>query len=513
MADSKHTPAAAGGMSWASDLFEEAVEASADAAPLDPRDFGHEAATEAWSARAPSDPADPIAGGWAPMPRALAGEGPEDSAEELPTQPTLLGMDAPPEELDLGLPLGSGPASRGGPPQEIGAGSGILGLPLGGGARAVPKVSPTLPCTILVVGSDRAAAAQTAAILMGTGYTCRVALPEAAAAVLGAERVDVVLLDLPAELARAADPVTLSRAFGGYAGPAIITSSGPLPALQQPGWRALGKPLSEGPLVAAVEAVRDERGPPAPAPRSAPRPLIRPESMAGAALFELTDNLVRALLVSAQGASRRGRVRSMSHQGHVVVEIRDPLAVGAEVEVEVILVDGVRGAFRGRVNRRAEDQMLVELKLEPAQVPLLTRFVDEARDITQPTIEQVRVRELPRAGAPLDVPDDRALLALFERATQALDDDAQQQAFIQACIKAQRLELAVSCYRELKVSRPDDARVAKYLNQVGTILGFYAFRNKDAEVQEPGMPKTLKWALVAFVVASLSLWVLVTVLS
>ena len=480
MADSKQAPpSSSDAYTWASDLFDEGLREVPAEAPLDPRAF--------------------------------AAPGP-DEGDELPTQPILLGLDGAPEELDLGLPLGSGPGGGAPPtPLEIGTGSGIMGLPLGPGPAAARR-RPKLPCSILVVGSDRAGAAQSAAGLVAVGYTCRVVLPEEAGAVLAAEAVDVVVLDLPPELARAADPATLARAFGGYAGPAIITSSGPLPALAKPGWRALGKPVPEELMVSAVEAVRAERaGPAAPTPPP-PRALIRAESMAGEALFELTDNIVRALLVTGQGATRRGRVRSMSHAGHLVVEIRDPLAHGAEVEVEVIVVDGRRGQLRGRVSRRSEDQMLVELRLEPPHAELLVRFVEEARDITQPAIEQVRIRELTRGAGP-DAPADAALTAMFERASERLDDDAVQQAFIQACIKAQRLELAVSCYRDLKVQHPEDARVAKYLNQVGTILGFYAFRNKEAEVEDPGMPKTLKWALLAFVVASLALWVMVEVLS
>ena len=53
-------------------------------------------------------------------------------------------------------------------------------------------------------------------------------------------------------------------------------------------------------------------------------------------------------------------------------------------------------------------------------------------------------------------------------------------------------------YRELKEADPNDARVAKYLNQVGTILGFYAFK-KDVDVSEPAMSTGIKWMLAVFV--------------
>lgn len=497
MADTKQAPGPGG---WAGDLFDEGLEVSQEAAPLDPGEFARREQgmpPAAWTATAQP-------------PRAVHWSDDEDSDSDVPTVRALDGL---PEDLDLGLPLGSGPASVGGT-REIGSGTGILGLPL------APAVTPKLPCTVLMVGSDRVAAAMSAAALVASGYTCRVVPPEEASAVLAVEPVDVVLVDLPPELARAADPAAISRAFGGYSGPVVLMSAGLLPPVHERGWRTLTKPAPEPELIAAVEAVRAERAPVAtevPAAAAVIPTPPRPPSFGdgGPQLFELTDNLIRGLLITPQGSSRRGRIRSMSHVGHVVVEIRDPLPVGVEVEVEVVPVDGQRGLFRGKVSRRSADQMMLELRMDTAQAALLVRFVEEARDIAHPNIEQVRIRELPRAvAAPVvDVVDDRALAVMFERAAQDLDDDGLQQAFIQACIKAQRLEFAVSCYRDLKARLPDDARVARYLQQVGTILGFYAFRNKEVEGPEGGMPKTVKWALVIFVVASLALWVTVALLS
>lgn len=194
----------------------------------------------------------------------------------------------------------------------------------------------------------------------------------------------------------------------------------------------------------------------------------------------------------------------------MLVDLKAPFKFGTLVNVELIVVDGQRAELGGNVGRSGEGQILIDLEVPAAQASLLKRFIAEAQDANQPSIEQVRIRERAESEvAPVDFVDDETLATLFDVAATRLDDDEQQQIFIQACIKAQRLQFAVQCYRELKKDNPDDERVARYLNQVGTILGFYAFRKADGDKSEEGMPKTMKWALGAFIFAALVMWVIV----
>lgn len=517
------------------DLFDAGAEVSSAQGPLDPEEFSLSpptAAPQAAPVDAPTERIDLISASAVATERAIH---PPDAA---PSPVVLHTMHPPfgaPQELDLGFPLGSGPgpspASRpapraAAPPpiRELGQGSGILGLPLGSrpAAAPLPTHAPRLPCTVVVVAEARSVGGQIAGSLMGDGYTCRAAAPDEAASALAEEGVQVAVVDLPVGVSEPSQILNWAQALGGWSGPIVWLSDALDSMSLEPGARVLSKPLQPGALSRAIEGARDEAlladavdeanylaSDPAPLAR-----LVRGESLAQAGHVELSAHVVRALMVAQGGSTGRGQVRSMSPTGQMLVDLRDPPKQGTLLNVEFIVVDGRRSELGGQVARSGEGQVVVDLEVPEAQAALLRQFIAEAQDLNQPAIEQVRIRERGKTEvAPVDFVDDKVLAEFFDRAAAQLDDDTVQQAFIQACIKAQRLPFAVQCYRELKKDRPDDERVAKYLNQVGTILGFYAFRKADEAGVEDGMPRALKWALGSFILAALVIWVVVEVLS
>ncbi len=180
--------------------------------------------------------------------------------------------------------------------------------------------------------------------------------------------------------------------------------------------------------------------------------------------------------------------------------------------VELTTTFGLRAELLGQVVGATDTEMGIELKIPADQQKAVRRFLDEARDATQPTIEQVRIKAQATVVPLEEKPaDDAALDLRWREVKDHLEDDARQQRFIQECLKAQRLEFAVQCYRGLKAERPEDPVAAKYLQQVGTILSFYAFRKQTPE-PDKGMSGRLKVALVAFVIAALMITVIVEML-
>jgi hypothetical protein len=239
---------------------------------------------------------------------------------------------------------------------------------------------------------------------------------------------------------------------------------------------------------------------------------IFPPGPEQAALHELDVNVVRAVLIEDQRANARGRVRAMSMSGRMLVEAKEPFDEGTQVAVELTTTFGLRAELLGQVVGATDTEMGIELKIPADQQKAVRRFLDEARDVTQPTIEQVRIKAQATVVPLEEKPaDDAALDLRWREVKDHLEDDARQQRFIQECLKAQRLEFAVQCYRALKAERPEDPTAAKYLQQVGTILSFYAFR-KQAVEPEKGMSRGLKVTLVAFVIAALMITVIVEML-
>lgn len=230
------------------------------------------------------------------------------------------------------------------------------------------------------------------------------------------------------------------------------------------------------------------------------------------ALQELDVNVVRAVLIEDQRPNARGRVRAMSMSGRMLVEAKEPFDEGTQVAVELTTTFGLRAELLGQVVGATDTEMGIELKIPADQQKAVRRFLDEARDVTQPTIEQVRIKAQATVVPLEEKPaDDAALELRWREVKDHLEDDARQQRFIQECLKAQRLEFAVQCYRALKAERPDDPAAAKYLQQVGTILSFYAFRKQTPE-PEKGMSGRLKVTLIAFVIAALMITVIVEML-
>ena len=293
---------------------------------------------------------------------------------------------------------------------------------------------------------------------MEVGCTCRSVTSDDARGVLDAQ-VQVVLLEVPPAEARADAGSARLRRLAPWRGPVVLTSAAVINPLPEGAGAAVTKPYFVEDLVAAIELARQ---------RSRPSSLsVRAVAIADpvepVARRDLDANVVRAMLVRTDGPIGRGRVRTMSYEGGLAVAMNQPLRRGADVAVELTLPDGRRMEIEGRVASSSITEMEIELALdEDGERGFLRQFLDQARDVTQPFVEQVR--NPPARRARVIVLEATQLDKLWAEAIGDLDDDPLQQRFIQVCIKAQKLEHAVKCYRQLKQDRPEDERASKILS-------------------------------------------------
>ena len=412
-------------------------------------------------------------------------------------------------------------------------------------AVRLPTSSPPsvrLPCSVLVVDEDRRAGAQIAARLMEVGYTCRVTDLSGVLPVLAQQSFDVALVDVPPdEMARDNGHRRVSQ-MAGWTGPIVVTAETVIPDDDRPlppqVGAVLSKPLLPTELIRTLEAARTEVPAPSisplpvqstsPVPSAAvspsvvalppvaspnklpPSPAVPNPAVSAAAdlshpnatLHDLPGGL-RVMLSRADGRVIRGAVQRASYGGRLEIELRDTATISGAVEVDVILMDGRRSEVPAAI--RTEDPLaILELQLDPGDTVHFGRYLDEARDRSLPPAEPLRVREL----APVE-PHAGNLEQMWLSVQDRLDDDAAQQAFIQACLSHQQIEYAIRCYRRLKEENPGDERSARYLNQVGTILGFYALRKEmPSEEEGPQMSMGLKVVLGLFLLLALTFAVL-----
>lgn len=375
------------------------------------------------------------------------------------------------------------------------------------------EVSVSSPCGLLLVGQNRGAGAQTAAGLMAFGYTCRVVTPSEAESLSNYDAFEVAVIDLPAQVAKGEGADRWLGTFASWNGQVVLTSNAPVAtdilAQIRPVAAVLTRPFHNDELVKAIEASRKIEA----SGNSVPQGSLSESEADSDGFFELSANMVRVIVISAEGQASRGRARAMSYRGGMVVDLKQPLLTDSPLSAELTCVDGERHGYRGKVQRTTAEQILVQLEIAEERKPHFDRFLTEARDITQPSIYQIRIRAQDPSMRVETWLDDQALARLWNDASNALEDDATQQRFIQACLKANKVDFAVRCYRELKEDNPEDERVARYLNQVGTILGFYAFRKEATQVQENdgGLSSPVKWTLGLFVFAALALWLIAAV--
>lgn len=400
------------------------------------------------------------------------------------------------------LPTGLSPEAGGSQEYSSLAAHGIHALPIDE-ASATAERTIRLPCSLLVAAPDLRVAAQTAAKLMERGYTCRVVDVDGVVAALDQQAFDAAVLEVAVGQAQRDGGAGALAPLERFDGPTIVLCGIPL-AVDTIDTRAsiasvIEKPFEMEQLVIAIEEAREDAA-------------IAKDDVISRGRFDLGVNLVRAQVTLGELVTR-GRIRAMSYDGEVVLDTKEPVALGTKVSARFKTQAGREVEIAGRVVGVDGGTSTLQLKVQELDVDPLRQFVDEARDITTPSVAQVVVRAAPAPPRGDSLGDNRSLQEHWTTVRDRLDDDEAHQVFIKSCLEAKQIEFAVRCYRELKEANPGDERIQKYLNQVGTILGFYAFRNKDVVEDEGGMPTMWKVGLGLFVLMVFILWVVGTLIS
>ncbi len=455
------------------------------------------------SVPAPSQPGMPAPGAQAEPPVGLTMPTPGAGAE-VPASPQLPTPGAGAQRARrVPLPTGLGPTESPSTEYTSLQAHGIHALPIDEAAATATR-EIRLPCSLLVAAPDLRVAAQTAAKLMERGYTCRVVDVEGVLAAIDQQPFDAAVLEIAdgqAQRDGGKDALVPLERFGGP----IVTLCGVPLAIDTIDTRAqvrasIEKPFEMEQLVLAIEEAREDAE-------------IARDAVVAKGRFDLNVNMVRAQVTLGEGQVTRGRIRAMSYDGEVVLDSREPLALGTKVSARFTTTQGREVEVPGRVVGVEGTTSSLQLKLQELDVDPMRLFVDEARDITTPAIAQVLIRALVAPPRGDSLGDNRSLQEHWTQVRGRLDDDEAHQVFIKSCLEAKQIEFAVRCYRELKDANPEDERIQKYLNQVGTILGFYAFKKADVEKDDGGMPMMWKVALGLFVLMVLILWVVGTLIS
>lgn len=376
--------------------------------------------------------------------------------------------------------------------------------------------------TLLIVNDDVVAGAQTAARLLERGYSCR-AVPFARAPnLLREEKYDAAIVEVDAELlhrearrergetVEGEGVIELLVALSDYSGSVLLVSTAPFQnSFSSAPVRVVGvftRPFFIDDVQHAIE--RSNRTDMA---RSRTHSVIL-DPVEAIADIELDTNIVRALVTQRDGAPSRGRVRTMSYEGDLTIECNTRLESDAKVAVELTIVNGRRMEFPATIIDSGPRSLHIRVGLRRSDHRRFLRtFLSEARNPSVPLIELVRIREVDPDGLEPEQVEDR-LAKKWAESSQRMDNDEAQQVFIQECIKYERVEYGVRCYREFKKANSGDENADRYLKQLGTILGFYALKKENQQIDTPLVPKTIKILLALFVLAGIIAWVVVELL-
>jgi hypothetical protein len=185
-----------------------------------------------------------------------------------------------------------------------------------------------------------------------------------------------------------------------------------------------------------------------------------------------------------QGPPGVGFVTNASVTG-MWIETDSAMPARTQVQVELLVPGGYSATLSGKIVRANASGMAVQLKTEDSTWQFRSSFLELARreDGQAPSviIRKGDVEEgerAPEIDPNAEAADFRVLGAKWQEVLTELSSDAVHQEFIQECLRRQRLEFGLERYRELK-DGPDDAIAAKYLGQIGVILGFMSLKKEQ----------------------------------
>jgi len=223
--------------------------------------------------------------------------------------------------------------------------------------------------------------------------------------------------------------------------------------------------------------------------------------------YPLTEHVVRSrVLDPSQTRWSPGRVRDMSTWGGLYVETKSPLPFRTDVRVDFILGTGHELVFFGRVVRKPDREgMAIQMRTDPASRAFLNAFIEE---VLHPDCRRIPSLEVRPRGDKTGKGGEESLEAGWRSAAQNLGDSEAQQRFIELCLARGRIDFALDAYRRVKTVEENGDAVDAYLEQIGTILGFYATRVPEAAAAKPHRFKGAMAVMTIFTIGVGALWAL-----
>lgn len=210
---------------------------------------------------------------------------------------------------------------------------------------------------------------------------------------------------------------------------------------------------------------------------------------------ELETRRIRVAVTGAQGQTQEGLLVRASKSG-LVVRVPEPLAFRSVVLAEWIAFGGYTMAFAGHVIRTSDDEMAIRFELQSEHdATFLSSFVQMA-DSEDSHALRLSIRQVRDDDASLDAAEQtRRLEQAWAQLEPRFGQDAAHQAFIQMCLRMQRIDFALARYRE-SLERPKLQKAAQtYLDQLGKILTFSGFSKREEATNKPR--QKAMWLLVA----------------
>ncbi len=215
-----------------------------------------------------------------------------------------------------------------------------------------------------------------------------------------------------------------------------------------------------------------------------------------------TERVAARVWKKPKGPPGVGFVTNLSVTG-MSIDTDTSFPLRTQIQVELVVPGGYSAVLPGRVIRANDKGMAIHLETDDSTWQFRSSFLELARraEGQAPSVilrkGEIVVDEEVAPGHH-EADDFRVLGAKWHEVLASLDDDAIHQEFIQECLRRQRLEFGLERYRELK-DGPDDAVAARYLGQIGVILGFMSLKKQPTEDREK-RTRTLKVLLLCLTV-------------
>lgn len=183
------------------------------------------------------------------------------------------------------------------------------------------------------------------------------------------------------------------------------------------------------------------------------------------------------------------RIRAFATSGSVdafFIRTKEAIEPDQKLMAELRMLGSYHQRMPAVVIRLTENGLVLQLDPNPKTLAFRSSFLELAR---QPSMQapHLRLELLPpdkkSDSRPVEAPKDEIAEAWEAVLVEPHDEEVNQE-FIHTCMRAQNLEYAVERYREQHASGNVDAE--KYLDQIGTILGFYNMPQNDIPLDADG---------------------------